>query len=402
MLHKLLKPFIGLCLLVGIYFIGNRVYLYHTHAQAPQVTIEGLKHEGYHKGLVEGKVVVNNPYKIATIAAQLDHKPFTDIPTNPGSRKFSHSFLLNTEQLEQGEHMLNLVVTDASKNKNLCELVVKFHVDNMPLSATFLENSYRVDQGKTAHLKVSVNKPVATVTIKTMGQTFQCCADKPGSSSYECFIPIGCEDTPMLHDIAAEITDHVGQIQKIAANLEICQFNFPKQKGFSVSAEKLSSEREISMKQDVLGEAITRWAKESPNQKMWQGPFVMPMQVKRMTTPFGEVRVTPEKGRYLHKGLDLANMPRSIVWAAQDGKVIIKDRFAMTGYTVVIDHGLGITTEYAHLDSFADIEVGQMIKKGSPLGKVGMTGYANGYHLHWELQINGTAVDPLEWTDKVY
>ncbi len=402
MFHKLIKPLIGLCLLAVVYSVGSRVYLYHTHAQAPQVTIEGLKNEGYYKGTIEAKIAINNPYKIATIVAQLDQKPFQGIPANPGSRKISHTFSLNTEQLEYGEHTLHLLVTDASKNKNSGEFVVKFFVDNLPLSVTFLETNYRVDLGKTAHLKVKANKPLATATIKVMNQEYCCYADKPGSSSYECFIPIGCEETPSSHDIVAQITDHVGQTQKITANLEVVQFNFPKQKGFSVSAEKLAAEREISMKQDVLGEAITRWAKESPNQKLWQGPFVLPMQAKRMTTPFGEIRVTPEKGRYLHKGLDLANMPRSIVWAAQHGKIIIKERFAMSGNTVVIDHGLGITTVYAHLDSFADIEVGQDIKKGSPLGKVGMTGYANGYHLHWELLVNGTAVDPLEWTDKVY
>lgn len=402
MFHKFLKPFIGLSALAVVYFFGNRMYLYHTHEQAPVVTIEGLKQDGHYKGLTEGKVIVNNPYKIATIVAQLDHKPFSEIPATPGSRKFIHTFSLNTEQLEQGEHSLHLLITDASKHKNFCELTVTFHVDNLPLSAALLETSYRVEQGKTAHIKIKTNKPVATTLVKTMNQQFTCHPDKPGSSCYECFIPINCEEMPSTHDVVAEITDHVGQAQKVTANLEIASFSFPKQKGFTVSADKLSAEREISIKQDVLGEAIARWVKESPDKKLWNGPFVIPMQAKRMPTPFGEVRVTPEKGRYLHKGLDLANMPRSIVWAAQDGNIIIKDRFALTGNTVVIDHGLGVTTEYAHLDSFAEIEVGQTIKKGSPIGKVGMTGYANGYHLHWELQVNGTAVDPLEWTEKIY
>lgn len=402
MLHKLVKPLIGLTLLAITYSIGNRVYLYYTHAQAPAIVVEGLKQDGYYKGIIEGKVVANNPYKIATIQAQLDQAQFPGIPANPGSKKFSHSFTINTEHLENGSHTLVLNATDASKRANQSSQAIIFHVDNQPLTAAFIETNYRVDQGKTAHIKIKANKPVATTTIKVMNKSFSCYADAPGSSFYECFIPVGCEEQAASFDITAEIVDHVGQTQKLSANLEIAQFNFPKQKGFSVSAEKLSAEREISMKQDVLGEAIERWAKESPAQKLWHGPFVLPMQVRRMTTPFGEVRVTPEKGRYLHKGVDLVNMPRSVVWAAQDGKIIIKDRFAMSGNTIIIDHGLGVTTEYAHLDSFAEVEVGQEIKKGCPVGKVGMTGYANGYHLHWELHVNGIAVDPLEWTEKVY
>lgn len=402
MLHKLVKPLIGLGLLSLSYLIGSHVYRYYTHAEPPQVSIEGLKADAYYKGTIEAKVVANNPYKIAIIEAELDHKPFTSIPAKPNSRKIAHTFSINSEQLENGEHLLKIHAIDASKNKNASTQLISFNVDNLPLSAAFIQENYRIDQGKTAHIKIKLNKHVASVSIKTLSQQFEAYQDAPGSTTYECFIPISCEEMPAHHDVVVEITDHVGQYQKLSTTLEVLLYNFPKQKGFSVDAEKLSSEREISVKQSVLGDAIARWLTESPKEKLWHGPFVMPMQVRRITTPFGEIRVTPEKGRYLHKGLDLVNMPRSIVWAAQHGKIIIKDRFAMTGNTVVIDHGLGITTIYAHLDSFADIEVGQMIKKGNPVGKVGMTGYANGYHLHWELQINGTAVDPVEWTEKVY
>ena len=58
--------------------------------------------------------------------------------------------------------------------------------------------------------------------------------------------------------------------------------------------------------------------------------------------------------------------------------------------------------KYFHLDDFADIEVGDFIRKGQPVGKLGVTGYANGYHLHWELTVNGVPVDPVEWTKKVF
>jgi len=104
----------------------------------------------------------------------------------------------------------------------------------------------------------------------------------------------------------------------------------------------------------------------------------------------------------MHKAVDLINRPHCTVWAAQTGKVIIKDRFYLTGNTIVLDHGLGIFTLYGHLEDFADINVGSIVKKGSPIGKLGMTGYAAGYHLHWELRINNIGVDPIEWTTTVY
>ena len=91
-------------------------------------------------------------------------------------------------------------------------------------------------------------------------------------------------------------------------------------------------------------------------------------------------------------------MPKSVVWAPQDGVVVMKARFAHSGNTVVIDHGYGILSMFFHLDSFAPIEVGETIKKGNPIGTLGKTGYATGYHLHWELRIGNVPVDPMEWT----
>ena len=402
MFHKLIKPFIGLCVLGVLYSIGTRVYLYYTHNQAPLISVEGITQGGFYKNSIEGKLVANNPYKIATTEATLDGKPFTSIPSKPNNRKFSHTFTINTEQLEDGTHTLSVHCTDASQQKNSCALSLVFNVDNKPLAASFVESNYRTDQGKTAHIKIQANKPVADVMLKTLNKSFKCYQDPTTPSLYECFIPVDCEETAMQYDLIAEINDYVGQHAKLSSSLEVLQFNFPKQKGFTVDKEKLSIEKEISTNDNVLQDAIDRWANESAQKKLWHGKFELPIQVRKITTPHGEVRVTAERGRYLHRGVDLVNAPRSVVWATQHGKIIIKDRFAMSGNTIVIDHGLGVMSLYAHLDSFADIEVGEMIKKGNPVGKIGMTGYANAYHLHWEVRINGVAVDPMQWNESVY
>ena len=86
------------------------------------------------------------------------------------------------------------------------------------------------------------------------------------------------------------------------------------------------------------------------------------------------------------------------MWASQDGVVVIKDRYVHAGNAIVLDHGCGVVTIYFHLDSFADINVGDTVKKGKPVGTLGMTGYATGYHLHWELRVNNIAVEPMQWT----
>ena len=91
-------------------------------------------------------------------------------------------------------------------------------------------------------------------------------------------------------------------------------------------------------------------------------------------------------------------MPKSVVWATQNGVVVHKGRYASSGNTVVVDHGWGLLSLFFHLEDIADIKVGTKVAKGNPLGTIGKTGYATGYHLHWEMRINNIPVDPMQWT----
>jgi murein DD-endopeptidase MepM/ murein hydrolase activator NlpD len=210
---------------------------------------------------------------------------------------------------------------------------------------------------------------------------------------------------PDEYMIEAKLRDFVQNAENdvtLLGKVVVKNVKFPKQKGFVVPKGKLEEEKEVSISMRILEEALEKWLHDSPTKKLWNGHFEVPINLQRVATPFGEIRTTPEKGRYLHKAVDILDYPRSVVWASQNGRVIIKDRFLESGNTVVIDHGLGVFTLYFHLDDFADIEVGDDIKKGNPIGKLGMTGYANGYHLHWELRVNNVAVDPFEWTKKTF
>ena len=58
---------------------------------------------------------------------------------------------------------------------------------------------------------------------------------------------------------------------------------------------------------------------------------------------------------------------------------------------------MGILTLLFHLENYSNINVGDAVKRGNPVGTMGKTGYATGYHLHWEMRINNTPVDPLQW-----
>ena len=174
---------------------------------------------------------------------------------------------------------------------------------------------------------------------------------------------------------------------------------FKKQTLHHIDPARFEEERKLGRNNKELGDALAVIAAQSPKNKLWQGSFYIPINYTWVACEFGTKRVSQERGCYTHAAIDLVGpMPNAIVWAPQDGVVVIKDRFEINGNTIVIDHGCGVITLLCHLDQFADLAVGDKIRRGSPIGRTGKTGYATGDHLHWEMRVSNTQVDPWQWT----
>ena len=89
------------------------------------------------------------------------------------------------------------------------------------------------------------------------------------------------------------------------------------------------------------------------------------------------------------------------IYAAADGKVIFAAELPIHGNYTVIDHGWGVYTSYSHQSQLL-VEVGQEVKRGDLIGLIGNTGRSVGPHLHWEVIINSTYVDPMSWLSTQY
>jgi len=99
-----------------------------------------------------------------------------------------------------------------------------------------------------------------------------------------------------------------------------------------------------------------------------------------------------------HMGVDIASIAHANVPAANNGKVIFAGYNGIYGNTVVLDHGMGLLSLYAHLSQI-DVKPGQDVKKGQRLGMTGTTGLAGGDHLHFGMMLGGVFVNPVEWWD---
>ncbi len=116
----------------------------------------------------------------------------------------------------------------------------------------------------------------------------------------------------------------------------------------------------------------------------------------RVTSGFG-YRIHPIlKERKFHTGIDIAAPSGTDILAANDGRVIFAGTKGSYGKAVVVDHGGGIVTLYAHCSSIS-VSDGQDVKKGDTIAKVGSTGRSTGPHLHFEVRIDGDYVDPAPY-----
>ena len=113
-----------------------------------------------------------------------------------------------------------------------------------------------------------------------------------------------------------------------------------------------------------------------------------------VTSNFGAMRLTAQGGVRAHAGIDLAAPAGSPVAAAYDGRVLSADWAGSYGLLVVLDHGDGLQTRYAHLSRLM-VASGQQVRQGDLIGLVGSTGRSTGPHLHYELRRNGIPVNPL-------
>ncbi|HWZ75300.1 MAG TPA: M23 family metallopeptidase [Candidatus Sulfotelmatobacter sp.] len=116
----------------------------------------------------------------------------------------------------------------------------------------------------------------------------------------------------------------------------------------------------------------------------------------QVTGSFGE-RIDPFNGEgAFHSGVDIGSSYGHPIVAPADGVVTVTDTMGGYGKTIMIDHGSGISTRYGHLSGFA-VTAGQHVQRGDIIGYVGESGRSTGPHLHYEVRINDTPVNPYKY-----
>lgn len=266
-----------------------------------------------------------------------------------------------------------------------------------------LTRFYTVYQGKTLHIKIRSPKHLTKFYTMLGGVTYTLSPIPNHDGYFECFIPFDCEFTPGEYRLIIRGSNEQGETKNLGCQVIVSHFEFKKQRGFKVSSKKMRSIKRAGIGGSRESRLLAKYITNSPKQKLWEGPFNIPVNLQYVTSPFGEMRTSHGMGHRHHRGIDMADSPRAPIRAANHGIVAVKTTTPVNGNIIAIDHGLGVFTLYCHMDSFnKKIAIGSKITKDQEIGKIGMTGYASGYHLHLEMRVNNIAVDFMEWTKNIY
>lgn len=374
---------VALALIIGVGWatgaFGDAVW-WLTNSSPPSVSLAGPP------SVVRGQVTI--PAQIAPgariVAVQIDDRPLsTSLP-----------LVVDTASLPDGAHRVLVTVEDTSLRRNRSQADVEIRSDNTPPHLTVAPDPPVVSQGHTWLLRVQTDEPT-TVQAALDGQRLDLqAADGFGWS----VVGIGADEEPRTRSLTVYGVDGAGNeaSQQITVPIERREYT---QDSVEVSAALLPLlQPQVRTAEDA--HLAPTYAVVSP-ERLWTGPFAMPTQGE-VITQYGEVRSynhNPFEGH--HAGIDIAAPMGQVVRAPARARVALVDKVRLRGNVVILDHGLGVFTAYAHL-SAVNVQVGQELAAGQPFANVGTTGLSEGPHLHWELWVRGVNVDPLDWVKRSY
>lgn len=187
--------------------------------------------------------------------------------------------------------------------------------------------------------------------------------------------------------------DRWDQEGSLSSSLEVLPVQYPVESIRLPPGRGTLLDPEITQQEWAYLEPI--WSTASP-ERLWTGSFITPTHGVQ-SSPFGILR-SYDGGppSSYHNGVDISNITGTLVVAAQDGRVVMAERLAVRGNTVIIDHGWGLHSAYYHLSAIL-VQAGDLVEAGQAVGRMGDTGLATGSHLHWEVRLGLTPVDPWEW-----
>jgi murein DD-endopeptidase MepM/ murein hydrolase activator NlpD len=348
--------------------------------------------------------------------------PLVEQSIPPQTKKISLELNLGALKLKDGPIQIEVVATDLSiyhlGKGNVNRQLFEITYDTRAPIIAILSKAHNLNKGGSGLVTYRLDEPVEKSGVQ-IGELFF-----PGflqkSGSYACLFayPFDMKETDFIPRVYA--IDMAGNERQAGfyyrANDKKFRHrdinlsnNFLQQKAPEFEALVPQSGDPITTFLYVNGEIrrqnrakLVELSLKTAPAPLWQGNFVR-MQGAATLAQFADHRNYYYEGKIVdkavHLGFDLASTIQAEIPAGNAGEVIWADYLGIYGLCIVIDHGLGLQSLYAHMSQL-DVRPGEMVVKDQILGRSGATGMAGGDHLHFGVFVSGIAVQPLEWWDK--
>ncbi|WP_363325841.1 peptidoglycan DD-metalloendopeptidase family protein [uncultured Caldilinea sp.] len=252
-------------------------------------------------------------------------------------------------------------------------------------------------QGRTGRLYVTTSRPV-TLFGRLSDQPLHFNVLDAQRLVQFAFIPVNALQEPGVYTLEVGYTTARGvdlkrtfPVNVVAGPYGYQEIVVTQEKADVLTPDVVAAERD---------RVVAVWSQYTPV-LLWRERFRRPISVDYPTTsPFGQRRTysVADIGNF-HAGQDFGAPEGALIFAPAPGVVVLAEPLAVRGNAVILDHGGGVFTGYWHMSEIK-VAPGMRVETGDVLGLVGNTGLSTGSHLHWELRINGVAVDPMQFLDE--
>ena len=340
--------------------------------------------------------------------------------------KLSLGSLITSGSLSEGEIALEVQLSDTGRI-GLWSREVRdrrtFVLDLTPPEIEVISQRHYIRQGGSQAVLYSVSEPSSSTGILMGDRSFRGYpAPWKGDNVYICLFALSHDEDPASPTfvwardqagnrgrtrLQSEVIPGKFRNRRINVNDRFFQAVLPEI--LDRTPEVKQAETPLETFLEVNGrlrqenhEQIETIARKSLPRPLWGRAFVQ-LSKSKVESVFADYRSYYYKGRKVdeqtHLGFDLASVARAAIECSNDGVVAYANYLGIYGNCVIVDHGLGLLSLYAHLSTI-QVEPGEQVARGQTVGLSGQTGLAGGDHLHFSMIIQGVHVNPLEWWDR--
>ncbi len=245
--------------------------------------------------------------------------------------------------------------------------------------------------GEIVRVSVSGKRAVKQAEVLFLGKTFVM-GHGQDPDIWLAFFGLDLGIDPGTYPVEISLLFDDGSHQNLKREILVHAKEFPLKKLW-VKQEYVTPPQEvldrIQWESELLGQILSMFTL----QWFGEGEFIVPSEGEASDN-FGERRIFNNEPRSPHSGVDFSSPYGAPVRASNSGRVVLAKDLYFAGKTVIIDHGLGVFTQYLHFSKILT-KRGDFVRKGDIIGEIGATGRVTGPHLHWGVRISGSRVDPF-------